>query len=1094
MPVYARATPEPTFMNEKTIQILLVEDEQPHVELIRWAFEASSVDVNLTVAQTLEEAHVALADFTPDLVIIDLLLPDGKGTDLLPRARVGAGFPCIIMTSHGDEQAAVSAMKAGAFDYVVKSQVTLSDLPHTAQRVLREWRVLTERKKAEEELRRSQERYRYLFENIRNAAFLADSETGVIVDANLQAETLLGRTRDEIIGMHQSQLHPPENGDEYRTLFRDAIEGRVDSDVDAEIVRADGTTVPVNITGSLMTIHGRKLILGLFRDVTERKREEQVLATRLRYEKALASCSQALQMPGDPEEALELALKHLLKASGADRVGIFENFDDPLEGLCVRQILEVCAPGVTPQIDNEFLQHAPYKDGYSRWQETFARGEGIMGSVTSFPEEERKLLEAHDILSILVLPIWSGGKWYGVIGFDDTRAPREWSDEDVRLLRTATVMIGTFIGRRQAQREREATIELLKLANTERDYRELMRKLTASLRQWSGCEAVGIRLRDGNDYPYYETRGFPEEFVLAASSLCAKDSKGTPVLDDDGSPVLECMCGNVLSGRTDPTKPFFTQYGSFWTNSITGLLAATGESEHHSHARNRCHREGYESVALVPLRYGQETLGLFQFNDKRKGRFSSECVAVLERLAASTAIVLSHRDAEHQIEGLARFPSEDPDPVMRIDRDGTVLYANAAGMPLLAERNSGADQPAPDPWRQWAADAITTGTGSSVEVEHDGRVFSFMIVPVADAGYVNLYGRDITGRKQAEEELHEKIRQNRAFLDALPCVAMLLRPDREIVVSNRAAQNVRAVPGEQCYATFGKRGDPCPWCLAPVALATGEPQHIEVEGVGRIWDTHWVPVGPDLYLHYAFDITDQRRAEGKLLEYQKQLQSLASELSLAEERERRQVASVLHDRIGQTLAVSKMKLAAMREELSGSDYSAPVNEILDLIEQTIQDTRSLTLELSPPILYELGLEAALHWLAEEFQRRHGIACEFEDDGADKPLGDDIRVVLFQAVRELLVNVAKHARAGLVRMVVAREEDHITLSVQDDGIGFDTDETGSRPRKAGGFGLFNIRERLEHLGGRLDLHSQPGKGTGITLTAPVTPQHDQEHAL
>ena len=287
-----------------------------------------------------------------------------------------------------------------------------------------------------------------------------------------------------------------------------------------------------------------------------------------------------------------------------------------------------------------------------------------------------------------------------------------------------------------------------------------------------------------------------------------------------------------------------------------------------------------------------------------------------------------------------------------------------------------------DPWRRWAADAIATGTGSSVEVEHDGRVYSFMIAPVADAGYVNLYGRNITGRKQAEE---------------------------------------------------------------------------------------------------------------KLLNYQKQLQSLASELSLTEERERRQVATVLHDRIGQTLAVSKIKLAAVREELSGSDHSGPVGEILELIEQTIQDTRSLTLELSPPILYELGLEAALQWLAEEFQRRHGIPCELEDDAVDKPLDDDIRVVLFQSVRELLLNVAKHARAGLVRIVVAREEDHITLSVQDDGIGFDTDETGSRPRNTGGFGLFNIRERLEHLGGCLDLHSETGKGTSITLTAPLTRQHDQEHA-
>jgi signal transduction histidine kinase len=117
---------------------------------------------------------------------------------------------------------------------------------------------------------------------------------------------------------------------------------------------------------------------------------------------------------------------------------------------------------------------------------------------------------------------------------------------------------------------------------------------------------------------------------------------------------------------------------------------------------------------------------------------------------------------------------------------------------------------------------------------------------------------------------------------------------------------------------------------------------------------------------------------------QQRLRSLASELILAEERERRRIAMALHDRVAQTLALSKLKLEAVQESVSSTDLAKPLDEIYRLIEQAIQDTRSLTFEVSPPILYQLGLEAAVEWLTERVQDRHGILSNFEDDGQPKP--------------------------------------------------------------------------------------------------------------
>ena len=127
--------------------------------------------------------------------------------------------------------------------------------------------------------------------------------------------------------------------------------------------------------------------------------------------------------------------------------------------------------------------------------------------------------------------------------------------------------------------------------------------------------------------------------------------------------------------------------------------------------------------------------------------------------------------------------------------------------------------------------------------------------------------QEVGERELVEEALREKTRLNQILLDAFPCIALLIRPHtREIVVSNEASVKVGAVPGKQCFATWGQREDPCPWCLAPALWATGEAQHIEVESLGVVWDIHWIPVGPDLYMHYAFDVTDRKKAEPELIQ------------------------------------------------------------------------------------------------------------------------------------------------------------------------------------------------------------------------------------
>ncbi len=212
--------------------------------------------------------------------------------------------------------------------------------------------------------------------------------------------------------------------------------------------------------------------------------------------------------------------------------------------------------------------------------------------------------------------------------------------------------------------ELELTDRLILLVNAPGNFRELMSGLTAALQKWSGCEAVGIRLREGDDFPYYETRGFSSEFVEAERYLCAYGPDNKILRDDKGNPLLECMCGNVLSGRFDPSKPFFTKNGSFWSNNTTALLASTTEADRQSRTRNRCNGEGYESVALIPLRVGGQVFGLLQFNDRQTDRFTTSLIDHFERIADSLSIALSR----HQVEEVLREKEKNYGTLMNSGR------------------------------------------------------------------------------------------------------------------------------------------------------------------------------------------------------------------------------------------------------------------------------------------------------------------------------------------------------------------------------------------------------------------------------------------
>jgi len=193
-------------------------------------------------------------------------------------------------------------------------------------------------------------------------------------------------------------------------------------------------------------------------------------------------------------------------------------------------------------------------------------------------------------------------------------------------------------------------IRILDTINRSETWKDCIEEVLGEIKQFAGFEAVAIRLLENEDFPYYVTKGFPPGFVEAERYLCTRDSKGEIIRDSEGNPYVECMCGNVICGRTDASMDFFTESGSFWSNNTSKLLSETTDEDRQSRTRNRCNSEGYESVALFPLKIGNEILGLLQINDTRFHQFTDDIIQYFEEIAISIGIAFSRKQMKDSLQ------------------------------------------------------------------------------------------------------------------------------------------------------------------------------------------------------------------------------------------------------------------------------------------------------------------------------------------------------------------------------------------------------------------------------------------------------------
>lgn len=230
----------------------------------------------------------------------------------------------------------------------------------------------------------------------------------------------------------------------------------------------------------------------------------------------------------------------------------------------------------------------------------------------------------------------------------------------------------------------------------------------------------------------------------------------------------------------------------------------------------------------------------------------------------------------------------------------------------------------------------------------------------------------------------------------------------------------------------------------------------------------------------------QRTAEVERLA--DQLRALTAQVSQTQEKERKYLSEVLHDHIQQLLASARFHMEAILSNPGGSHTAELAETANAVLKDAIDASRSLTVELSPTVLHHIGLSAALDWLAERMEKKHGFIVRLRLVGEVEPDREEIRILVFECVRELLFNALSHSGVREADLTVLRTRDNqVRIMVEDQGRGFDTDRLQIRGRDAVTFGLFSIQQRLYHIGGSVDIDTAPGNGTRISLTVPA--RHD-----
>jgi len=1051
-----------------SIRLLLVDDKPEELERICRGLESLDAHLEITTCSSSDKALNLIKDGNFNCVLADYQMPVSNGIDFVERIRTaGMEIPVVLLTNCRDEAFAAEAFRAGVDDYYPKDPER-GEFPKLLNGIRRAIGVCKRRQELEEKIRQTEAHYRSLVETLEEGICIIDPDENFVL-ANPAAERIFGASKDSLIGKNLKDFSSPAQYKEFRRHTRLRARGET-GHYEAEIIQPSGNKRTLLITATpILNGKGRlESIFAVFRDITNRKATEEALKTLEERYRLI------MELTSDYSYSLDVLPGETLRQNWV--VGAFKQItgyaDDELAGPngwkrlvhpddmdIVRRRVNTLLSGRHDSSEFRIVN----KNGDIRWlldsgqpvfDEDGKQVVSIVGAACDITERKRAengLLRARDEMEARV-------------------------EERTAELKKVVVALEQEVNERKR-------VEL-KLRESEERFRSIFDNATIGLYRttpdgkilmanptilrmlgYDSFEELSKRnLEEEGFEPGYSRELFKEK-VEKESKVVGLESEwtrydGSKLYIRESSKAIKDEKGKVLYYEGTVEDITEQKRAEKLTEIQRDLGAALGMARDVEHT--------FEMVINAALRIeGIEAAGVYLAADK-----PSEPTLLKEKPSLDLEVIFNENQC-----------------LLDVFETGITIYTRQRAS-TYPENNA-------------------LGAIAVIPVKVEGKVVAAIKVvsakesdiPETALGALESIASKIGGvmaRLEAERALRESEEKYRSIVEtAAEGVCVVDSGGLTQFVNPRLSEMLGYSPeemiGRHVFEFMEEES------RLEVERLIERPNkytkiQMDIKLLRKDGSELWAIISANPFvdaegefgggLGMLTDITERKQAETELKAYQKRLRSLASELTIIAERERRKIAVSLHDRIGHALDLAKFKVFSLFEESSDESRSRVLEEVIGTLNSALKETRSLTIEICPPSLHEFGLVAAAESLVKQFNEQYGLKVEFDSSADQFPLSDTVSIMLYRSLRELLVNVVKHADARKCRATIDSKDAEITVTVSDDGLGFDPRQGRYFKGDTKGFGLFSINEHIESLGGSMVIDSEPKKGTKVTMVVPV----------
>ena len=1047
---------------EPLIRILHLEDDAADAKLIQALLKEAGLACRITLVKSGAAFEKALNRAEYDIILADYRVSMYDGMSALRLVHdMNLDVPFIFISGIMGEDAAIDGLREGATDFVLKQN--LSRLAPAVTRALQEAENRRERRRAERSLADQYQFLQRLIDTIPIPIFYKDTN-GIYLGCNQSLAEFLGRPKEDIIGKTVFEIHLPEQAAKYDQMDQELFQNPGIQIYDFPMKRSDGAIRNFIYSKATFSDFSGQVagLIGVMTDITEHLVGEAERLAHLRFFESMDRINRAIQGTNDLEQMMSDVLDVVLAIFKCDRAFLLYPCDPEASSWRVPveryqpEYPGVLALGLVMPMDEEVAKTLRI---------LLNSGDPVKFGPGTGHELPTEISERFGFKSFMAMALHPKVDKPWEFGIHQCSHPRLWTPEEERLFQAVGMRLTDALTSLLMYRD---------LQESEQKYRLLVSQIPAVIFKGYADGSLDFFDDKVEALTGYPREDFDSRRLTWPDLIIPEDRQGAR------DRFIEALKTNLSYEREYRIRKKSGE--PVWVQAMGQIfLDAAGRIDFIS---------GVFSDITTRKRMQEELL-----------RAKEEWELTFNSVPHLIAIL----DTQHRIVRVnqAMATKLGITPKEAVGRKCYEVVHETGAPPGFCPH------------------ASLLGDGcehvSEIFEENLGGYFAVTVSPLQDS-QGNLLGsvhiaRDITERKRAEEEL-KKYREHlealvaertadlaesearfRAIFEEAPIGIGLRDRAGRVLALNPAMERILGyqLADYQALDDSFLHPEDVPKIQALMSeLSAGQRDNFLVECRAFHQDGHqvWGRVhvskitGPDdqawLTLSLIEDITQEKEAQAEIIAYQERLRAMAAELTTTEERERRRLATDLHDNIGQVLALLQIKLGSLKQEISSPQGAADLDEARNLLAQVISNTRSLTLEMGLSILHELGFEAGVEWLGEKFQEQYGLQVVVNCEPLPTSLDEVQKTFLFRAIRELLTNVAKHAKASRVGISGQTTASQFSLKVADDGKGFEV----SNLTAMAGFGLFSIAERVSNQGGTMEVTSTPGQGTKVTIAMPL----------